>query len=155
VKPIAALLILIAISACSSSDDSSVGNNELLGTWLSNCHEFLNTDNGFGENLHAISELTFSAEDYTDRTTFFVDMLCVDQMNVEVGTTEYVVGDIVATTDGLSATRLTITPLLPQRPDLQVSVDVVYRVSDGELHFGEYIDNEIPSIDPRVTYIRQ
>lgn len=162
------LLICTLVMGCSSSSDSTndanneLDNNEdqlvsseLAGTWVSNCHEFLGTEDEAGNNLYNISELTITESEYVDNFTSYTDMNCTENPVEESSRSNYVAGDLVATTDGVEATRISLTPLLPDQTESDITIEAIYRISGVELNFGQYIESEVPSIDLRVTYIKQ
>ena len=148
--------IITTVMGCgSSSNDSMSSDNELTGTWLSNCHDFLGTDDGTGNNLYNISELTFTASGYTDRYVSYTDANCANDPVEESNRFTYTAGDAVTTTDGVDATRITITPILENRPELATPIEAVYRISGVDLNFGEFVEGQVPAIDVDITYIKQ
>ena len=148
------LLLVTSTIGCSSSSDPVETDNGLVGTWLSNCHEFLNTENEAGDNRYAISELTINETEYVDNYTSFSDTSCTTDPVQEASSFTYIVGDMIDTTDGVEATRISLTAVL-DRPNVSLTVEGIYRVSGVELNFGEYTEGEIPSIDTTVTFIKQ
>ncbi len=161
-KKLLPVMLIASTMGCSSSSDPMETNsdpmetnNALVGTWLSNCHEFLNTEDDLGSNQYVISELTITETEYVNNFTSFTDLNCSTDPVEESSTFTYSDGEMIATTDGLEATRISLTAVVPGRPDLNLTVEAIYRVSGVELNFGEYAESEIPSIDTRVTYIKQ
>ena len=122
---------------------------------FSNCHEFLNTEDESGNNSYVISELTITENEYLDNYTSYSDSNCTSDPIEESSTFTYSSGEIVPTTDGVEATRISFTASVEGRPDFNVTVEGIYRVSGVELNFGEYAEGEIPSIDIRITYTKQ
>ena len=149
------VLILSALGCSSSTDPQLTSNNPLIGTWVSNCHEFLGTGDDVSSNLYNISEITFSESGYVDRYVSYTDMGCTAGPVEESSAFDYTVGDTVITTDGVAATRFTATAILPNRPDLEFTVEAIYRITGVDLNFGPYTDGETPSLDLTVTYTRQ
>jgi len=136
-------IVLVAGIGCSSSSDSPVPNGPddiapagvaLIGTWLSNCHELLGTEDASGNNVYNISEITFTESEYVDRFVTYTDVNCTTNPFEESGSFSYTVGDRVSTTDGVEATRITITPIIPDRPDLALSFEGIFRIAGVELN---------------------
>lgn len=152
-KAFLVLSICAVTAGCSSSSNDT--NEELVGTWLSNCHELLGTGEGSEPNVYNISELTFSESMAVDNYTTYTDINCTENPIMETVTFRYTTGGNVATTDGVAATRYTKTPVIPNRPEFEIPIEAIYRTSGEELNFGEIVEGEIPSIDYRVTYTRQ
>jgi len=149
------VLLLVSTIGCSSSSETAESNNPLVGKWLSNCYEFLNTEDEAGNNRYVISEITFSESEYVDNFTSYTDNNCTNDPIVEMSAFTYTIGEMITTTDGVKATRISLTAVLPDRPELNATIEGIYRVSGVELNFGEYVEGEIPSIDVGVTYTKQ
>lgn len=149
------LLVLLAFGCSSSSDNNSSDTNSLIGIWKSNCHEFLGTEDESGNNRYNISEITFNETEYVDRFVSYTDINCINDPVVESSTFNYTVGDNVATSDGVEATRITLTSVFPDRPELAVTVEAIFRINGIDLNFGEYTEGEVPSINTSVIYTRQ
>ena len=115
----------------------------------------LNTEDESGNNLHAISELTITESNYIDRFVSYTDINCINDPVEELSEFTYMVGEVVPTTDGVDASRITLTLNNPNRPELTAVVEAVYRISGVDLNFGMYTEGETPSIDVSVTYTKQ
>lgn len=149
------VMSLVVVGCSSSSDDSENSANPLLGTWRSNCHEFPGTESETGDVLYNTSEITFTETEYVDNFITYTDINCTSDPLPESSVFNYVVGEMVPTTDGVAATRITLTAVIPDRPDLSPQFEAIYRISNVDLNFGEYTEGEIPTIDTGVTYIKQ
>jgi len=154
-KNLLVTLMLVAAGCSSSSDNPVSSDNALVGTWLSNCHEFIGASSPTNDTVYTVSELTITETGYVDNFVSYSDINCTADPMEESSEASYAVGENVATTDGAEATRITVTPIIPDRPDLVVDMEAIFRISGVELNFGEFMEGEVPSIDTRVTYIRQ
>ena len=157
-----ALLLMLSIpliSACGSSSSSSSGDpaGSLPGTWLSNCHEYEGVESIDGDPVYAISELTFTEVSYSDVVSSFSDMNCAtpDGVADETFSWTYTLGEEITAADGAAATRMTADAVVPDRPDLELTVESVIRITGVELNFAEFVENEVPAFDLRITYIKQ
>lgn len=156
--------IVASLSACGSNDDDAVvlptdtsasTSRALVGMWLSNCHEFSGTEDASGNNLYNVSELSFTETEYVDRFTSYTDINCTENPVEESSSFSYTTGDMVSTTDGVTATRITVIPLLPDGSDSGIVVEAIYRITGVELNFGEFTGNEVPGINLNPTYTKQ
>lgn len=154
--------IVLSILGCSSSSNNSetssspdTAGSALIGTWLSNCHEFLGTEDDLGNNLYVVSETTFSESEAIDSFISYTDINCTENPIAETSKSSYIIGDNVMTTDGVMATRITQTAIIPDRPDLALSFEGIYRISGVDLNFGTYTEGVVPSLRFSVTYTKQ
>jgi len=147
------ILLLLIQSGCSSSSDDNV--NPLVSTWLSNCYE--RTDGNGAFIAYAIKNLVITDAASVSNTSEFTDINCT----IPNGTTftlnqNYTLGEQVATTDGATAQRITLTSdfdFLGQ--PIKMTIENIYRITGVELNFGDYISGETPSLDYAVTFIKQ
>jgi hypothetical protein len=158
------LLCVPLLSACgsSSSRSSSGGNDDdtaasLPGTWLSNCHEYLGVEGDNGDPVYSISEITFAEASYSDVVSTFTDMNCTtpDGAPDETFSWTYTLGEDITAADGASATRMTADAVIPDQPDLELTVESVIRITGVELNIAEFVEDEVPAFDLRVTYTKQ
>jgi len=153
-KVVTTMIAIISLAGCSSStDDTQPANNALLGKWLSNCHEFLNTEDESGNNRYVIDTATFTESEYINEFVSYTDSNCTENPIEESSTSTYTIGDTIATTDGLDAKRITFTPII-QGNQNNLSFDFVFTISGTNLNLGMYTEGEIPSIDFSITYTR-
>jgi len=144
------LVFTILVIGCNSSSDVTApdtGDSALAGTWVSNCHEFLGTEDESGNNRFNISTITFTESEYVDNYISYSDMSCTVDPVAESNAFRYTVGGLVPTSDGVKASRISITVITPERPDLEFVFEAIFRITGIDLNFGEYADGEVPSID--------
>ena len=159
-KYLSGVCLGILLSGCGSSSSGGGGNNTanaLVGTWLSNCHLYEGVEAENGDPVYAISQLTIEEATYVDLVSSFSDMDCVtsDGEADETFTSSFALGDDVTASDGLAATRITLTAVVPDRPELELVTQAVYRLTETELNFAEFAEETAPEFDYRITYIRQ
>ena len=144
-------LLLILQGCSSSSTENKV--TQLIGTWLSNCHEFtvVNTT-GF-----AVTLIDITNETYTINETLYDSISCANPTgNVSTTVKSYTIGEPVITTDGVSAQRLTLSITVDffQNPTT-ITTEHIFRVTGVELNLGDFLDNITPSLDFTTTYVKQ
>lgn len=149
----AALLTGCGGGGASRPDNSGV-NAAITGSWESNCYELLDAEGGSLID-YVIDHYDFQESDYTLQSISYQENSC----DTETGSSDnyfgtYELHESMTTTDGASATRMTMTLDSLEFPEgmLPVSIEQVYRASTVDLNFGTYEDGGLSTIFYDITY---
>jgi len=161
-KYFALLPLLVSLIGCSSSSDDPPSDvpgltpNPLAGKWVSNCHENYDLEDDLGNGIRSqIVELTFSESEVIRDSNIYTDTNCTIDPVEESITYSYTVLEQVDTDDGAPATRIVIMATNSNDPELTMPSSLVFRITGVDLHFGDFTDGEVPTIDIDQTFTKQ
>jgi hypothetical protein len=138
------ILFFTLLSACGGSGSPIGSNNELMGTWKSNCYP----KSGF----YYVDTYIFNNANYFFDSAEYEDINC----DTYSGTTNsfngsYTAGLNVTASDGASVTRLTMSQIDPS----ERTIKLVFRISGTQLSMGEFLESRTPELIPEMSYTRQ
>lgn len=138
------ILFFTLLSACGGSGSPIGSNDELMGTWQSNCYA--------KSGSYYVDTYIFNNANYFFDSAEYEDINC----NTYSGTTNsfngtYTAGLNVTSSDGASVTRLTMSQIDPT----ERTIKLVFRISATQLSMGEFMENRTPELIPEMSYTRQ
>ncbi len=150
--------MVVLLTGCggggSSRTDNTDVNGAILGSWTSNYYDLLDTEDGSLVG-YVIDHYEFHESDYTMQSNSYQESSCA----TETGSSDnyfgtYELHEIVSTTDGASARRMTMTLDSLNFPEamLAVSMEQVARATRVDLNFGTYEGGGFSTIFYGITY---
>ena len=148
---------VILMAACGSDSEYHRSLNvDLNGTWISNCHEFIDSETN--ERIaYSIDSYTFSDGEFSQTSVSYEDHICRTETGAEdnwYGT--YSLGAAVLASDGLEVNRITLDITSDEwlgESQYYVS-EVVFRITADQLNFGAYLEGETPELASSITYTK-
>ena len=84
-----------------------------------------------------------------------MDCATADDVPDETYSRRYTLREEITAADGAAATRMIAEALVPDRLDLALTVEYVFRITGVELNVAECVDNEAPTVDLRMTWLKR
>ncbi len=144
-------LVVASIIGCGGSDSSSSGDSNderIVGTWFSNCADF--PAGGI-----VLTYMFFENGDYVLDQQLYEDESCEVSSDMDdQNNGEFSIGDVVMTSDGAMARRITLVISMSEFSE-DFTAEGVYRLSDDTLNFGVYEEGIVPEINYSIAYVRE